>query len=131
MEQFGFGKAVSGGTPVTEDEIRKMRIDDLLTLRESFSKPKQKKSDDPVDQRVSEELDFAKRLLEIIEAEIEARGMPASTVKKLERVEDMLEDLSDIVESDDKCESVKAAKSEDLSRRMQRSDLYGKNPICD
>ncbi len=131
MEQFGFGKAMSGGTPVTADEIRKMRMNDLLALQESFAKPKLKKSDDPVDQRVAEELDFAKRLLEIVESEIEARGVPASTVKKLEKVEDMLEDLSDIVEAEDKCEGVKAAKSEDLSRRMQRKDLFGENPICD
>ncbi len=121
------GKAISGGRPLTKDELDGLAKDQLAALRQAFTRhPALEKTDDAMDLRVAEELRLVERMLEMVEARV---ADPAAK-KSLQQSEDMIEDLATIVEADDPCEALSRV-DPDLGRRLTRRSLNGEAGPCD
>lgn len=124
---FQFGKAVFGGTPIGEAEVRGMRAEQLHSLRRKLTRPE--RTDDPLDQRLAEELAYTHRLLEMAEAELRRRGAPPGVLGNLTEAEAVVEDVAGIVEAKDRCQGVERA-SPAVKRRLLRNPIEGEKPIC-
>lgn len=128
---MSFGKAISGGTPIGADEITRMNVEHLTALKARLALPSLEQTDDLLNQRVAEELDYTRRLLESVEAELVRRGIAAPTIARVEEAEQMLTDLSSIVDAKDRCAGVQRAATPNLKKRLLRRGLDGKATVCD
>ena len=124
---FQFGKAVFGGTPVSEADVRQMSAERLRKLKEQLARPE--RTDDVLDQRLAEELAYTKRLLELAEHELRRRGAPATVVGSLSEAETVIEDVAGVVEAKDRCAGVEQT-SPAVKRRLLRGGMDGDRPIC-
>lgn len=124
---FQFGKAVFGGTPVSDAEIRAMSAERLQKLKDQLARPE--RTDDVLDQRLAEELAYTRRLLDVAEHELKRRGAPAGVVSSIAEAETVIEDIAGVVEAKDRCEGVEAA-SPAVKRRLLRGAMDGDRPIC-
>ena len=129
---FSFGKALSGGTPITADQARVLEVEHLHALRDHYrARAPLPPSDNVLDQRVAEEIDTVKRQLELVEGELKRRGGGTGPLAdRLARAEDTLESLAEIVGADDKCEGVARADDE-LKRRLNRRSVDGRPSPCE
>ena len=125
---FEFGKAVYGGTPIGPDEVRRMTADQLTQLRALYNRPSPARTDDVLDQRIAEELQHVKRMLELVEREV-ARRVPG-VVPRLDTAEAVIGDIATIVESKNRCEGLAEA-APDLKRRLRRPTPEGGKGVCD
>ena len=130
MKHQNLGKAISGGTPVGADEIARMTAEYLAELKARLSPLPIAKTEDVLSQRVAEELAYTQRLLEIVEAELARRGVGGPAVARVEEAEQLLGDLSQVMEARDRCEGVGRVATPDLKRRLLRRGLDGKAPPC-
>ena len=120
------GKAIAGGRPLSADELETMARDQLQSLRDSFAaKPQIAKTDDLISQRLAEELRLVSRMIEMVENRVSKQA-----AQELERAEDAIDDLADVVEADDKCDAVGTI-DPDLARRITRRSLDGSAAPCD
>lgn len=128
---YSYGKAVSGGNPITEEQARSLEAEHLHALREHYrSKTPFTPSNNVLDQRVAEEMELVQRQLELVQSELKRRGFGGTLAERLEKAEDALDDLADIVGADDKCEGIARAAPE-LKRRLNRRALDGRPSPCD
>ena len=98
----------------------------MRVLRESFSsKPEIEKTDDIVKLRLAEELRLVSRMLEMVESRV-----APDAAREIERAEDAIEDVADIVEADDPCDAIETV-DPDLARRITRRSLGGEAGPCD
>lgn len=126
---YQFGKAIDGGTPLTQEELDKLAADQIAALKQSlvpFKRPE--KSDDVLDQRLSEELRLAQRILEMLESEARRRG-DTEAANALDKAEDAIEDVADIIEADDRCEAIETV-DDDMARRLTRKSIDGEPGPC-
>ncbi|WP_425230091.1 hypothetical protein [Sphingomonas sp.] len=123
---YQFGKAVSGGRPITTDEIRDLQVEQLQALRRQLARPEP--TADPLDRRLAEELGYSERLLAMAEDELKRRGGPPAVVRALHEAATVVEDVAGVVEAKDRCEGVQRA-SPEVKRRLLRDGAAG-NGIC-
>ncbi|MGB3753703.1 MAG: hypothetical protein WA954_07375 [Parerythrobacter sp.] len=120
------GKALFGGREITEQEMDDLAREQLEALRGSFTKAKGAVTDDTLSQRLAEELRLVKRMLELAEM-----GVQNPVAKReLQRSEDAIEDLAEVVEAEDRCDAIGNI-DEDIARRMTRRALDGSGTPCD
>ena len=124
---FQFGKAVFGGTPVTDADVRQMSAERLHKLKEQLARPE--RTHDVLDQRLAEELAYTQRLLETAEHELKRRGAPAGVVNGIAEAETVIEDIAGVVEAKDRCAGVEVA-SPAVKRRLARGAIDGDRPVC-
>ena len=120
---YQFGKAVFGGKPVSEDAVRDLEVERLQAMWRQLRRPTP--SDDPLDQRLGEELAYAQRLLALAEAELKRRGL-ATVLREVEEADAVIGDVAGVVEAKDPCEGVARA-SAPVKRRLLRG---GGESIC-
>ena len=125
-----FGKAISGGTSIDADEVARMQVDDLMAAKARWIVTPLEKTDDILSQRVSEELDYTKRLLETVETRLAGCGASGAAIAQVEEAEEMLGDLSKIVDAKDRCAAVDRVKTPSLKRRLLRRDVDGESSVC-
>lgn len=122
-----YGKAISGGRPLTEDELEGMAVQQLDALRQVFAQhPALGKTDDVLDLRLAEELRLVERMLELVEAQVNS---PAAK-KSLQQSADMLDDVAKIIEAGDGCEAIGRV-DEDMGRRLTRRSMDDTAGPCD
>lgn len=132
MNRYNFGKAVEGGAPMSADEIKAMKVEHLHALKARLAAPPPlEQTDDTLSVRMAEELDYTKRLLETVEAEIKRRGVGNPALGRIEEAEALLDDLSTIVDAKDRCEGVRRADAPGLKARLLRRGLDGAAVNCD
>ena len=127
---MSFGKAISGGTPLDSYEIERMNVDNLAAIKARHSVLPLEKTEDLLSQRVSEELDYAGRVLEGIENELSKGGVGGSVIARLEETEQILSDLSNIVDAKDRCKGVERVGAPEMKRRLLRRGIDGKSSVC-
>ncbi len=121
------GKAMFGGREITEQEMDDLAREQLKALQDSFSKQgASEKTDDVLSRRLAEELRLVKRMLELAEE----RVRDPQAKRELQRSEDAIEDLAEVVEADDRCEAINDI-DEDIARRMTRRAMDGSGTPCD
>jgi len=126
------GKAISGGRELTEDELKDLAHEQLASLREAFSAKGPRrgdKTDDTMSRRLADELRLVQRMLELVEAEMDRKGQHVAA-REIEKGEEAIEDIADIVEADDRCEALEDV-HEDIARRITRRALDGSGSPCD
>lgn len=122
-------KALEGGTPLTPEELDTLAVDQIAALRDTLKRyAPRRKSDDVLNQRLAEELRLVQRMLEFLEADASKRGDRAGA-KQLERAEEVIEDIADVVEADDRCEAMGDI-AEDMARRLKRRSIEGGDGPC-
>ncbi len=131
---FAFGKAISGGTPITEDQIRALTRDQLVVLRERLAPRPLEKTDDELSLRLAEEIDYSRRILEHVEGELGRRQKDPRAVdramQQIDEAESILDDVADIVEAKNRCEAVQNSKSAPVKRRLLRKPFDGRPDVC-
>jgi hypothetical protein len=119
-----FGRA---GTPLSDEQAIAAN---LAAMKARASIPALEKTDDLLSQRVSEELNYAGRLLEAVEADLTKRGVRGPIVDLIGETEQMLSDLSGVVDAKDRCAGIERIEAPNMKRRMMRRDLNGKGLVC-
>lgn len=127
---MSFGKAITGGAPINAHEVGRMNVDHLAAVKARHTEIPLEKTEDLLNQRVSEELDYSGRVLEGVENELSKRGVGGSVIARLEETEQILNDLSNIVDAKDRCAGIDRVKAPDMKRRLLRSDFDGKSLVC-
>jgi hypothetical protein len=132
---YAFGKAISGGRPVDAEEMARLTQDQLADLKTQLSKPALEKTDDELSRRIAQEVDYSRRLLEQVEAELRRRnGLIAdsgATLRRVEEAEEILEDLAAIVDAKNRCEAIKRARPGGVQARLLRRSIDGTGAVCD
>lgn len=125
---YQFGKAVAGGTPLDERELNAAETARLEAMYARLQQPAL--TDDPLDQRLAEELDYAQRLLGSVELELKQRG-PAliHLARFVAEAKTVVGDVGRVVVARDRCDGVAQA-SADLRRRLTRDTSADDAPIC-
>ncbi len=123
---YQFGKAVSGGTPMNEAELTEAEIKRLEALYDRLRQPQQ--TDDLLDQRLAQELDYAQRVIEMVALELKRRNLPHLT-GQLNDAKTVLAGVGGVISAFDRCDGVARA-STDLKRRLLRDPAAGDDPIC-
>lgn len=127
---MNFGKAISGGRPLDDEEINNLARDQLSVLRKSLvKKPYSDKTDDIISQRLAEELRLVARMLEMVEKDMVARGNHQAA-KQISQSEEVIEDIAEVVEANDKCEAIEHVDG-NIGRRLIRRALDGSGTPCD
>ncbi|WP_336986099.1 hypothetical protein [Altererythrobacter aquiaggeris] len=124
---YDFSKAFSGGRAVTQEDIRALPAQQLSAMREFFRKPDLERTDDVIEQRLSEDLEGVKRMLENLDHELNGR---ADLCRQLDHAGDAIEDIADIVGAADKCEAI-GQSDDEMKRRILRRSLDGSGMPCD
>ena len=123
---FLYGKAIEGGRPLNEDELKGLAREQLQALRESFkSKAPVEKTDDVLKQRLAEELRLVRRMIDLVEEQLQG-----AAARQLRDSEEAIEDIADVVDADDPCEAIENI-GPDLGRRLTRRSLSGDAGPCD
>ncbi|RDC60581.1 hypothetical protein HME9302_01793 [Alteripontixanthobacter maritimus] len=127
---FQYAKAISGGTPIDDDEMERLAQTHLQALRESF-RPQivVEKSQDVMEHRLAEELRLVARMLDLVEQELRDKGNTRGA-DEIQRSEDAIEDLAEMVEADDRCDALENIDS-DRARRLTRRSFDGTGGPCD
>lgn len=125
---YQFGKAVAGGTPMDERELNAAEVARMEAMYARLQQPAL--TDDPLDQRLAEELDYAQRLLSAVELELKQRG-PAliHLARYVTEAKTVVGDVARVVVARDRCDGVAQA-SADLKRRLLRETGGDDAPIC-
>lgn len=123
---YQFGKAVAGGTPLGEAELTAAEKQRLEALYDRLRRPQQ--TEDVLDQRLAEELEYSQRLIEIVVLELTRRGGVPHIVRQLADAKAVVGDVAKVVGAYDRCEGVALA-SNDLKRRLMREST-GNDPLC-
>lgn len=127
---YQHGKAIQGGTPLTPQELDTLAQDQIEALRSTLKRfAPRRKSKDVLNQRLAEEMRLVQRMLELLEDEARRRG-DNRTAKSVERAEDALSDIAEIVEADDRCEAMGDI-DETMARRLKRRSIEGRDGPCD
>lgn len=124
-DPFTFGKAVAGGTPLTDAELARAASDQIAEMKMRLSRPAPMRTMDILMLRLAEELDYAHRLLDGVEAEMERRaGLGDGPLRRqVAEANAILEDVAAIVAADDREAAIAYARSESVRRRLLRGSL--------
>ena len=123
---FLHGKAIEGGRPLTDSEVRDLAREQLQVLRETFSrKPELDKTADVLKLRLAEELRLVQRMIDLVESEL-----GGAQAKQLQASEDAIEDIAEVIEAEDPCDAIQTV-DPDLGRRLTRRALSGEAAPCD
>ena len=127
---MNFGKAISGGQPLSDDELETRARDQISALVDSFAKaPENEKTTDVLSRRLAEELRLVQRMLELVEQNMKSKGNHEAA-KEIQRTEEAIEDIAEVVEADDRCDAIEDV-DEDLARRLTRRAMDGRGTPCD
>ena len=123
------GKAISGGAPLSQDEIDGLARQQLDALRKAFGGRYQgTKSDNLLDQRLAEEMRLVQRMLEMVENAMRQRQQ-YDAANAIERAEDAIEDIADVVEAGDRCAAIGTIDPA-IARRLNRAGLDDNGKPC-
>lgn len=132
-ERYPFGKAIAGGTPISDEEIRQLTQEQLQSMKDRLSPPPIEKSGNKLNLRLAEELDYSQRLLEQVETELRKRNCMGpndrAILHRVEAAEAIIEDVSTIVEAKNPCDAVKHT-SPEVRNRLLRKDIDGSDSVC-
>lgn len=131
---FPFGKALSGGHPVSEQEIRMLTQDQLLMMKARLSPPPIEKSENQLSLRLAQELDYSRRLLEQVEGELRERNcsgpMDRQILGQVQAAEEIIQNVSTIVDAKNRCEAVQRSESPEIRKRLLRKNVDGSDAVC-
>ncbi len=125
---FEFGKSIFGGRELSAEELQRIPQEELEAIRGRYTVPEPvEKTSDAIDLRLAEELQTAKRMVESVKAELDRRS---SQHDVLDRADDLIEDVAEIIEAANECEAIEKT-DPDLRRRLTRRSLDGAGTRCD
>ena len=125
---FEFGKSIFGGREMTPEELQRIPQEELEAIRGRYTLPEPvEKTSDTIDQRLAEELQSAKRMVEAVKNELDRRSAKFAV---LDEADDLVEDVANIIEAADECEAISKT-DPDLRRRLTRRSLNGDGTRCD
>jgi hypothetical protein len=125
-----FGKSTSDATVSDKQTMAQAMVDNLTAMKSASSIPPLEKTDDLLNQRVAQELDYAGRLLETVEKDLAKRGVRGPIVDLIGETEQMLNDLSGVVDAKDRCAGIERIEAPNMKRRLLRRDLGGQSLVC-
>lgn len=124
-DPYTFGKAVAGGTPLTDGELARATVDQISEMKMRLSRPAPTRTMDILLLRLAEELDYALRLLDGVETEMERRAAlgDGPLRRQVTEARAIVEDVAAIVAADDREAAIAYARSEGVRRRLLRGNL--------
>lgn len=124
-DPYTFGKAVSGGTPLTDRELAQATSDQIASMKMQLSRPAPTRTMDILMLRLAEELDYAHRLLDGVETEMARRAAlgDGPLRRQVSEAHEIVADVAAIVAADDRQAAVAYARSEDVRRRLLRGSV--------
>lgn len=124
------GKAIEGGTPLSDDEVGRLAEEHLRELKRSFSKPNSTaRTQDELSRRLAEELRLVARMIDLLEQDMLAKG-DSTAAQALERSEEAIEDVAEVIEAEDGCDALEDI-NPDMARRLTRRSIDGEPGPCD
>ncbi len=125
-DPYLFGKAVAGGTPLTPEEMALATRDQLSDMKARLGRPASARTGDSLMLRLAEELDYAHRLLEGVEAEMERRAAlgDGPLRRQVSDADRIIEDVAAIVAAGDRRAAIANVRSDEMRRRLLRGSLF-------
>lgn len=125
-DPYLFGKAVAGGTPLSAEEMALSVSNQIAEMKERLARPAPTLTEDPLMLRLAEELDYAHRLLEGVEAEMERRAAlgDGPLRRQVSEADRIVTDVAEIIAAGDRRAAIASVRSDDMRRRLLRSSLF-------
>ena len=128
-DPYLFGKAVAGGSPLSGEQMVLATRHQLAEMKDRWSRPTARRTEDPILLRLGEELDYAQRLLDSVALEMERRGLSDGGVKRqLADALEIIHEVAGIVAADNRRLAVDHVRSDDMRRRLLRGSLLAGAP---